>query len=56
MLSELSSSKYPLITRKSDVSKLSGVAYECFMKDVLANDVYNLTTKTKTNEFEMKLV
>ncbi len=56
ILGELSTAKYPLITRKSDVSKLSGIAYECFMKDVLANDVYNLTTKTKTNEFEMKLV
>ncbi len=56
VLSELSNSKYPLITRKSDVNKLSGVAYECFMKDVFASDVYNMVTKNKTNEFEMKLV
>ena len=56
VLSELSKSKYPLITRKSDASKLTGITKECFLKDVLASDVYNLVTKNKTNEFEMKLV
>ncbi len=56
MLSELSSSKYPLITRKSDALKLSGIAYECFQKDVFASDVFSLVTKNKTNEFEMKII
>ena len=55
-LGELSNSKYPLITRKSDINKLSGIAKECFEKDILANDIYNLITNNKTNEFEMKLV
>ncbi len=56
ILSDLSTSKYPLITRKSDVNKLSGVAYDCFMKDVEANDIYNLVTNTNTNEYEMKII
>ena len=56
VLGDLSNSKYPLITRKSDINKLSGVAKECFIKDVFASDVYNLATQNKTNEFEMKLV
>lgn len=56
ILSDLSSSKYPLITRKSDVNKLSGTALDCFMKDVEANDIYNLITNNSTNEYEMKII
>ncbi len=57
VLSDLSKeSKYPLITRKSDFNQLSGVAKECFLKDVEANDIYNLATNTKTNEYEMKTI
>lgn len=48
--------KYPLITRKSDVIKLDGAAYECFTKDVFANDLYNFITKTHANEYDMKIV
>ena len=46
----------PLITRKSDLEKLSGVANECFRKDVYALEVFDYATKRKTNEYEMKLV
>ena len=56
ILSDLSQSKYPLITRKSDVNKLSGVALDCFNKDIEANDIYNLVTNKTTNEFEMKII
>lgn len=57
LLSEFAKrSKYPLITRKSDVSKLEDNALECFKKDVFANNLYNYIAKTRTNEYEMKLV
>lgn len=57
VLSDLAKeSKYPLITRKSDFNNLSGIAKECFLKDVEANDIYNLATKNKTNEYEMKTI
>ena len=53
LLSQLSKSKYPLITRKSDCKKLSGIALEVFEKDVFANDIYSAVTNNKTNEFNM---
>ena len=57
LLSEFTKNcKYPLITRKSDVIKLDGAAYECFTKDVFANDLYNFITKTHANEYDMKIV
>ncbi len=56
VLSLLSKSKYPIITRKNDYLKLSSTALECFNKDVFATDLYNAETGKKTNEFEMKLV
>lgn len=56
LLSILSKSKYPIITRKSDCLKLSGTALDCFNKDVLASDIYNAEKGIRTNEFEMKLV
>ena len=57
ILSDLQKYSYaPLITRKSDLEKLSGVANECFRKDVYALEVFDYATKRKTNEYEMKLV
>ena len=46
----------PFITRKSDFAKLSGVAKECFLKDVTALEIFDFAAGTKTNEFDMKLV
>ena len=46
----------PFIMRKSDADKLSLTAKECFDCDTRANDIYNLATKTKTNEFETKII
>lgn len=48
--------KTKLITRKSDCDKLSGVALECFEKDVFSNSVYSLLTKKSLNDYEMKIV
>ena len=48
--------KIPFVMRKRDVDELSGVAAECFEKDVFANEIYNLAAKTKTNEFYSLLV
>lgn len=56
LFSEFSGGKNKLITRKSDVDKLQGTQKACFLKDVYANDVYNLITKSHTNEFETKIV
>lgn len=55
ILSTLSKAKYPLITRKSNYSTLSGTALECFNKDIFSSDIYSSVTGTKTNEFEMKM-
>jgi hypothetical protein len=46
----------PLLTRKSDYSKLKKTAKDCFEKDVLANDLYNLATGCKTNENHMLII
>ncbi len=56
LLSAFSGGKNKLITRKSDADNLTGTQKLCFLKDVYANDVYNLVTKKHTNEFEMKIV
>ena len=48
--------KTPFIMRKSDASKLSDSAIKCFNKDVTANDLYNLITKQKTNEFYTQII
>lgn len=53
ILSYLSMSKYPLLTRKSDAKRLNSTALTVFEKDVYCNDVYSLVTKNKTNEFYM---
>ena len=50
LLSELGG-KTPFIMRKSDADNLSSVARDCFEKDVFANDIYNIATKKKTNEY-----
>ena len=52
----MGSGELPFIMRKSDTAKLSNVALKCFELDVKANDIYNQITKTKTNEFETKIV
>ena len=46
----------PMLTRKSDFKKLSGVAKDCFLKDVTAMEIFDFAAKTKTNEFDMKIV
>ena len=46
----------PLITRKSDFGKLSGVAKDCFLKDVTALEIFDFLAGTKSNEFDMKTV
>lgn len=51
ILGELSSSRFPLITRKSDATLLKKSAAECFKKDVEANDLYSFLTGEKTNEY-----
>lgn len=56
LLSTLSGGKNKLITRKADADTLSGTQKACFLKDVYANDIYNLVTKNTTNEYEMKIV
>ncbi|MBQ7373211.1 MAG: nucleotidyltransferase family protein [Clostridia bacterium] len=56
-LSILSSlSKFPIITRKKDADKLDGIARLCFEKDVFACDLFDFVCKTKTNEYEMKII
>lgn len=56
ILSHISGCKNKIITRKADGDKLTGVAKECFEKDVFANDVYSLVTGKKSNEYEMKII
>ncbi len=56
LLSSFSGGKHKLITRKLDIDTLSGTQKQCFLKDVYANDIYNLVAKTKTNEYEMRIV
>ena len=56
-LSEVcNNSNIPIITRKSDSDKLKGLVKKCFEKDILANDLYNLALKEKTNENNMIIV
>lgn len=56
LLSNFSGCKNKLITRKSDADGLSGTQKACFLKDVFANDVYNLVTKKQTNEYRMEII
>lgn len=43
--------KVPLLMRKSDYRALEKTALECFLKDALANDLYNLVSRGKQNEY-----
>ena len=54
LLSEKSS--IPILTRKSDGERLTKTAKDCFNKDVLASDLYNLATGKKENENYMLIV
>ena len=54
LLSENSS--IPVLTRKSNLIDLKKTAKKCFDIDVLANDLYNLTTEHRTNENQMIIV
>ena len=56
LLKVLSHSAYPLITRKGDEQKLSETALKCFKIDCYANSVYQIATKTKLNDYDMKKV
>ena len=56
LLSSLSGGVVPLLTRKADVSSLSGVASICFEKDCFANSVYSLLTNSLVNEYQMKII
>lgn len=51
ILSSLSTSRLPVITRKKDAENLKKIALACFEKDVFANDLYNFTAKVKTNQY-----
>jgi len=56
ILSILSKSKYPLITRKSDLNNLSSSALKVFEKDVFANRFYSLVTEDITNPYNMLII
>ena len=54
IISDLSAnSSIPVLTRKSDANALKKTALDCFNKDVLASDLYNLITNEKSNEHYM---
>ncbi len=46
------SSSVPVLTRKTDVVNLKKTAEKCFQIDALANQLFNLATKEKQNEFQ----
>jgi predicted nucleotidyltransferase len=46
----------PVLTRKSDVALLKKTSKQCFEKDLLANDLYNLATNTDFNENYMLMI
>ena len=56
VLSVFSQSKYPILTRKTDISKLKGMQLNCFDKDVFASNIYSVSSKIKLNEFDMKIL
>ncbi len=55
-LAALGEGAFPLVVRKSDAVLLKKEALACFETDVRANDLYNILTKTHTNEFETQFV
>lgn len=50
------SSSIPVITRKSDVLKLSKTALSCYELDTCANDLYALASNKNTNENLMLII
>ena len=46
----------PVLTRKSDFSVLEKTAQRAMEKDILANDLYNLASGRRTNEYQMLTV
>ncbi len=48
--------KIPVLTRKADFSAIEKTASRVLEKDILANDLYNLATGTRTNEYQMVTV
>ena len=52
LLSEIkATASVPLLMRKSDYRVLEKTALDCFLKDALANDLYNLVSRGKQNEY-----
>ena len=52
LLSEIkAAASVPLLMRKSDYRVLEKTALDCFLKDALANDLYNLVSRGKQNEY-----
>lgn len=49
-------SAIPILTRKSDTTQLKKTAQECFIKDTLANELYNLATEENNNEYQTLFV
>lgn len=57
LISEIGAkSAIPLLTRKSDVTKLKKTALLCYEKDVLANELYNLAADESINENYMAII
>ncbi len=56
LLSILSKSTFPVLTRKSDTAKLGKTAYSVFEKDVFSCSIYSLAIEEKLNENNMLIV
>ena len=57
LLAEIkANAKVPLLTRKADYRALEKTALECFEKDALANDLFNLVSRGKQNEYYTLIV
>ena len=52
LFQELSKSEFPFLARKSDTGVLKREALACYETDVRANDLYNLLTKSYSNNNE----
>ena len=46
----------PILTRKKDFSEIKKTASLVLDIDILANDIYNLVSKNRTNEFYTKII
>ena len=56
LLSTLKNADFPLLTRRSDLSKLNKTAAEANEKDVLAADIYSLINGTPPIDERMRIV